>query len=66
VAEKLRKGVEEELIAADNTAPIKMTISIGVSASHSGEKASSTEILKKADIALYKAKNNGRNMVCVH
>lgn len=66
VAEKLRKGVEEELITADNATPIKMTISIGVSAYHSGEKANSTEILKKADIALYKAKNNGRNMVCVH
>lgn len=62
VAEKLRKGVERELLADT----IRMTISVGVSAYHSAEKVSSTEILKRADIALYKAKNNGRNMVCVH
>ncbi len=53
VAEKLRKDVEEELITTDNVAPIKMTVSIGVSAYRSGEKASSMDILKKADIALY-------------
>lgn len=66
VAEKLRRGVERELITANNAAPIQITISVGVSVYHSTEKVSSTEILKKADIALYKAKNNGRNMVCVH
>lgn len=44
--------------------PLTITISIGV-AERSEDLASSEEVMKQADKALYKAKNNGRNQVAV-
>jgi diguanylate cyclase (GGDEF)-like protein len=65
VAEKLRKGIENNIIVLDDK-KIQITISIGMSLYHYGEDINSMKILKQADIALYLAKNNGRNRVCVH
>ena len=44
--------------------PLQITISIGV-AEHSVEYTTSADVIKQADKALYKAKNNGRNQVAV-
>jgi diguanylate cyclase (GGDEF)-like protein len=66
VAEKLRKGVENESIALGNSITIRFTVSIGLSVHRHNEETSTMEILKKADIALYKAKQSGRNRVCIH
>ena len=67
VAEKLRKGIENEFIVLNDDTTIRITVSIGISVHRHKENATSTmEILKKADIALYKAKQNGRNRVCIH
>jgi diguanylate cyclase (GGDEF)-like protein len=65
VAEKMRKVVEDQTTVADGS-EIKVTISIGLS-SHGGENqkevGNSEKILKSADAALYRAKQNGRNRV---
>lgn len=66
VAEKLRKGIEKESIVLGNGATIRITVSIGLSAHRHKEDVNTMEILKKADIALYNAKRNGRNKVCIH
>ncbi|HZV82025.1 MAG TPA: diguanylate cyclase, partial [Geobacteraceae bacterium] len=42
---------------------VSVTISIGVAESGEGQ-GSSSEVLKAADKALYRAKNKGRNQVC--
>ncbi|AQS05762.1 sensor domain-containing diguanylate cyclase [Clostridium beijerinckii] len=54
VAEKIRKVIENMEFMQN----IRLTISIGIE-EYSGEKVS--ELLEKADIKLYKAKNSGRN-----
>jgi hypothetical protein len=40
------------------------TISIGVAANNASESA--TSLISRADAAMYTAKNQGRNCVCVH
>ncbi len=61
VAERLRKTVDESQFNFKGTL-IKTSISLGVS-SVQNEINSSEALLKKADVALYKAKENGRNRV---
>jgi len=55
VAERLREGVERSL---------GITVSIGV-ASFPDDALDDDSLLSKADIALYEAKRQGRNRVCV-
>lgn len=55
VAEKIRRSVE---------AKTEVTISLGVSC-YSNEVKDGKELIKKADSALYEAKNSGRNRVVV-
>lgn len=57
MAEKLRKTVEKSIFPEG----IHLTISIGIAYRHQAE--SEDEILRKADEALYRAKNEGRNRV---
>jgi len=66
VAEKLRAGFVNDLILINNDTTIDVTISIGISIYRYTEEINLREILKKADIALYNAKNSGRNRVCFH
>jgi len=61
IAERLRKTVAESQFNFKGTL-IKSSISLGVS-SVQNEINSSEALLKKADVALYKAKENGRNRV---
>lgn len=58
VAERLRTSIEESIIT-DGSINTHVTISLGVSDSKSFNSAE--ELLKDADTALYKAKENGRN-----
>ncbi len=57
IAERMRKTMEDELIV--NT---KFTISIGV-ASFPEDAQTKEEIIRKADLALYRAKREGKNKI---
>jgi diguanylate cyclase (GGDEF)-like protein/PAS domain S-box-containing protein len=63
-AERLRDSVQNSSIKLANGEPLSFTVSIGVIARES-ENSDLQELLSQADKALYKAKNSGRNRVCV-
>lgn len=66
LADRLRQVIgDTAMVPADEKRglpPVHITVSIGVSAVHKDIKTSE-ELLKSADIALYKAKDEGRNQV---
>ncbi len=62
-AESLRKEIENRELIWDGK-PIKVTISLGVSTLHVGEKVPDL-MVHRADSALYRAKEEGRNRVCI-
>ncbi|QEL22388.1 PleD family two-component system response regulator [Bosea sp. F3-2] len=65
VAERIRERVESEPFAIqNNTRDIRVTVSVGVANRRAGD-ASSADIMKRADDALYRAKAGGRNRVIV-
>jgi diguanylate cyclase (GGDEF)-like protein len=59
LAERLRLRVEALQVADRHQCPVPVTLSIGIALLAAGETGSSW--LKRADDALYKAKNEGRN-----
>ncbi|HEX7499316.1 MAG TPA: GGDEF domain-containing protein [Polyangia bacterium] len=61
-AERLRGAVDVHPWS-DVAADLKVTCSIGVTMSRAGEGVA--EMLERADAALYRAKSDGRNAVCV-
>lgn len=70
VAERLKKAIEKKKInieeyKIENTKEISVTISIGVSKFNKSDKAPEA-LYKKADAALYKAKESGRNRVVLY
>ena len=70
VAERLRNAIEQRVIDISRVNPdadvskIKVTISLGIY--QMKENDSDEDLLKKADKALYQAKNTGRNKVVVY
>jgi len=63
VAERIRERVENTPFAIyNNSRGIAVTVSIGVASRKAGD-ASSADIVKRADDALYRAKASGRNRV---
>lgn len=62
-AENLRITIENMKINIKNQKQINCTISLGVASINPNFK-NIDELIKAADIMLYKAKENGRNMVC--
>jgi diguanylate cyclase (GGDEF)-like protein len=60
VAERLRQMIESS-VAPNSTHPIKVTFSGGVACSRGYRSVE--EICKAADLALYRAKESGRNRV---
>jgi two-component system cell cycle response regulator len=61
-AERLRKGVENaSFVIPHPESPIKKTISIGCATMQADDTPET--LLKRADVALYEAKNSGRNKV---
>lgn len=66
VAERVRTTVEESLFDV-NGKPEKLTVSIGVAGASSNDPLGSLgELMDRTDAALYKAKELGRNQVCLH
>lgn len=62
VAERLRAAVADEMFMLDGQSTLPVTISIGVAVT--GERTDELDdLLKRADDALYAAKNAGRNRV---
>ena len=65
VAERIRKVIEAELFEIGAGA-IRVTTSLGVtSISTMSDNHEIDDLIKRADIALYQAKDEGRNRVCV-
>jgi two-component system cell cycle response regulator len=62
IAERLRRAVAQRSFATTSATPIEVTISAGI-ASLNGADDSLAKLLKRADVALYQAKKEGRNRV---
>ncbi len=62
IAEKIRTNIAEQVVSVD-TIPISVTCSLGVSEFNGDDTLDG--LLKRADQALYAAKNNGRNQTIV-
>jgi len=65
VAEKLRAGIESTNIPCSDEKADKITVSIGVNTQIPAQDSKIESFMAKADSALYKAKNTGRNKVAV-
>ncbi|QUY50725.1 diguanylate cyclase [Serratia plymuthica] len=63
LAERLRRRVEIESIAMPAGNHLQITVSIGMVTCLGGTEQSLDNLLKIADMAVYKAKNGGRNRV---
>ena len=63
VAEEIRLAVIALHLDNAEVKPQPITVSVGVATSQ-GSKCSVAELLKQADMQLYRAKNEGRNRVC--
>lgn len=61
LAERFRRLIEDVKCLSDDQQTIRLTISIGVAERHGDD--SDERVIDRADQALYKAKNNGRNRV---
>jgi two-component system, cell cycle response regulator len=64
-AERLRQGVES-LKMHYNDRPIAVTMSFGVASMEGDREVDVESLVKKADEALYEAKNTGRNKCCFY
>jgi len=66
VAERIRKAVETEF--SDLQKPLAITISIGVAVRRypQDRNVDSHDLIRFADVQLYKAKTTGKNRCCVH
>lgn len=65
VAERLREAVAKSKVILENSSTVNFTVSIGV-ASLTDKSINLDELLNLSDKALYKAKQSGRNKVCVY
>jgi diguanylate cyclase (GGDEF)-like protein len=68
-AEKIRQDIAKDAFTFDKTS-LKMTVSLGLMSVSSAEVGSREfdydGVIKKADEALYQAKEQGRNCVCIY
>lgn len=65
VAERLRQAIAKTPCTLPHGKEIQITVSIGIS-SYPGKAVSMNELIKRADSALYSAKQEGRNRVCLY
>jgi diguanylate cyclase (GGDEF)-like protein len=62
IGERLRKAISDTVVEADGE-QISVTVSVGLSSFRSDESRQEEDLIKKADEALYRAKETGRNRV---
>ena len=62
VAERIRAAIAARPLESHGAAAMALTISLGVASLRAGE--SLTDLLRRADQAMYQAKHGGRNTVC--
>lgn len=62
VAERVRQAIAEKPFEIGGSRPLSVTVSVGVSFSESDADTPET-LIKRADVALYRAKREGRNRV---
>lgn len=65
IARKIRKIVEEKVVTVTNDKELHFTVSLGVDTLQHSDK-NIEEVLHRADEALYKAKESGRNRVVIY
>lgn len=65
IASRIRKSVEEYEFSGQDE-PLHVTISIGVAQYDESRDVTSKDLIKRSDLALYKAKESGRNKVVAH
>lgn len=65
-AERVRVAVRLTDLDALPNSPPRQTVSIGLVCCQSGALTTQESLLAAADAALYQAKNEGRNRICVH
>lgn len=65
IAERLRQDIEKIKLYYDSDEPLRITVSIGIAHDKQVHSDEIVEILSLADQAMYKAKNTGRNRICV-
>jgi two-component system cell cycle response regulator len=66
VAERMRKGVEAMKIKLPNSSQsVKITASFGLASLRMGYEETVDSLIKRVDEAMYKAKHEGKNRVCV-
>ncbi|MBU0504162.1 MAG: GGDEF domain-containing protein [Candidatus Omnitrophica bacterium] len=63
-AERIREAIEDALIRAYDE-DLRITLSVGI-AVFPGDAQDTDALIDRADQALYKAKQSGRNKVCIH
>ncbi len=66
LAQKIRETVQNRSVKVEDDKELNFTISLGVSLVNVQNETNIEVSLKKADDALYKAKESGRNRVCVN
>jgi diguanylate cyclase (GGDEF)-like protein len=63
-AERFRKSIEQSSVKVDEHV-LKYSVSIGISVLHVDEDTDVGDIIKRADEALYRAKESGRNRTVI-
>jgi len=65
IAEKIRSRIEQLETMYQEKTVTKITASIGINSKKRGQSSAINEFISRADMALYEAKNSGRNKSCV-
>jgi diguanylate cyclase (GGDEF)-like protein len=63
IAERLREGIAGLVLNSNDSQPLQLTVSIGITELNTRDTISS--LLRRADDALYQAKGAGKNRVCL-